>query len=78
MIINNTLISTLESLKVNFDFIEIWNKRDIAIRDLSPQYIYYANGEKVTLYNVFAHPENVIDNNGALIYRKEAANMSRA
>lgn len=67
MKLNDKLISSLDSLRVNFDFIEIWNKRDIAIRDFSPAHLYYPNSDKVACYEAFAHPENVSNENGMLI-----------
>ncbi len=67
MKLNDKVISSLDSLRVNFDFIEIWNKRSIAIRDLSPSLIYYPNKGMIAYYEAFAHPENVINNNGVLV-----------
>lgn len=67
MKLNDRIISSLDSLRVNFDFIEIWNKRSVAIRDLSPSLIYYPNKELIAYYEAFAHPENVINNNGVLV-----------
>lgn len=76
MIINNTLISSLDSLRSNFDFIEIWNKRNIAIRDLSPLHMYYPTNEKENLYKVFAHPENIDNQNGKIIYHQNEEDIN--
>lgn len=70
MKINDKIISSLDSLRANFDFIEIWNKREVAIRDLSPLYIYYPDDIAV-YYEVFANPGNIINDNGKLIFHKE-------
>lgn len=76
MIINNRFISSIESLKTNFDFIEIWNKRDIAIRDLSPHYMYYSSAEKEIFYKVFAHPEYVNNIEGCLVYHHDCEDIA--
>ena len=70
MKINDKIISSLDSLRANFDFIEIWNKREVAIRDLSPLYIYYPDDIAV-YYEAFANPGNVINDNGKLIFHTE-------
>ena len=66
MKLNDKIISSLDSLKVNFDFIEIWDKRSVAIRDLSPSLIYYPDKGRKACYAAFAHPEKVIDTTGGL------------
>lgn len=76
MRINDCIVTSLESLKANFDFIEIWNKREIAIRDLSPNRIFYSSDDLVAYYDAFAHPENVIFDNGQLFLRKETGDIS--
>ncbi|GEM_PF-4039012 len=70
MKINNKIISSLDSLKANFDFIEIWNKRKVAIRDLSPLHMYYPDN-LVVYYEAFANPDKVANNNGKLMFHKE-------
>lgn len=67
MKINNKIISSLSSLRVNFDFCEIWNKKEIAIRDLSPTLIHYPNNELTSYYYAFANPDNVNHENGKLV-----------
>lgn len=74
MKINDKIISSLDSLRANFDFIEIWNKREVAIRDLSPLYIYYPDDIAV-YYEVFANPGNVINDNGKLIFHTESEDV---
>lgn len=65
--INNKIISSLDSLKVNFDFCEIWNKKEIAIRDLSPALIHYPNKKLLLYYYAFANPSKVNNENGTLV-----------
>lgn len=74
MKINDKIISSLDSLRANFDFIEIWNKREVAIRDLSPLYIYYPDDIAV-YYEAFANPGNVINDNGKLIFHTESEDV---
>lgn len=69
MKINGRLISSLDSLRVNFDFIEIWNRKEIAIRDLSPVHIYYPSQELLAYYEGFSHPEVVVNKDGNLFVR---------
>lgn len=68
MIINNSIISSIDSLRTNFDFVEIWNKRDIALRDLSPDRILYPDNLSKFLYGVFAHPESATLVEGMLVH----------
>lgn len=70
MKINNKIISSLDSLKANFDFVEIWNKRKVAVRDLSPLHMYYPDN-LVVYYEAFANPDKVANNGGKLIFNKE-------
>lgn len=65
MKLNNIYISSLKSLSKNFDFVELWYKRDIAIRDLSPEKLYYEDDSK-PFYNAFACPEIATYQNGVL------------
>ena len=66
MKLNDSIISSVDSLRANFDFVEIWNKRDIAVRDLSPDRILYTDDLSKFLYGAFAHPENIAPVNGTL------------
>lgn len=68
MIINNSIISSIDSLRTNFDFVEIWDKRDIALRDLSPDRILYPDNLTKFLYGVFAHPESATLVEGMLVH----------
>lgn len=65
----------MHSLRQNFDFAEIWHKRNIAIRDLSPKYIYYPEETMVTYYEVFSHPEKSLHINGHLIMHRESGDV---
>lgn len=75
MKINDKIISSLDSLKVNFDFCEIWNKKEIAIRDLSPALIHYPNNELLSYYYAFANPGNVNNENGTLVLHLESEDI---
>jgi len=75
MKINNVLISSLDSLRINFDFIEIWNKRDIAIRDLSPCFINYCSEDLISCYGALSNPDKVKSEDGKLILQTDAGNI---
>lgn len=56
MKINNQLITSLEAFKSKFNFIEIWNKIDIVVRDLSPNELYYKNATDIIFHKVIESP----------------------
>lgn len=46
MRLNNRLISSLDAFRRNYSFLEVWNKLNVFLRDLSPQNINYYDDEK--------------------------------
>lgn len=57
MRLNNKLITSLDALRANFNIHEIWNKLDIAVRDLSPEKIHYSSDDEIVYYSLLAHKE---------------------
>ena len=51
MILNNTIILTLEDFKRHFDFSQFWAQRRHFVRDMHPCNIYYCSDTDTTLYH---------------------------
>lgn len=59
MKLNGKIISSLESLKLNFNYLEIRHKLNVAIRDLSPQFLYYKYEKDKRFFYAFEFPDKV-------------------
>lgn len=46
MILNNTIILTIEDFRRQFEFSQFWAKRKHFVRDMHPQKIYYCNSDQ--------------------------------
>lgn len=51
MILNNTIIITLQDFQRHFDFPQFWAKRIHFVRDMHPDNIYYYDPDQVKAYN---------------------------
>lgn len=60
MKLNNKYISSLDSFRANFNFIEVWNKLDIFMRDLSPNDISYSSPDDKLLYDAICTPADIV------------------
>ena len=59
MKLKNKYITSIEALRSNFNFIEVWNKLNILIRDLSPKKIPYTEPNDIHLFEAIANPKKV-------------------
>lgn len=57
MRLNNKYITSITSLRNNFNFFEVWHKIGALIRDLSPNEIYYSSDDEKFFYNVISSPQ---------------------
>lgn len=52
MILNNTLILTLQDFRRHFDFAQFWAKRKHFVRDMHPSKVYYFNAREANCYTL--------------------------
>lgn len=74
MILNNTIILTIEDFRRHFDFSQFWAKRKHFVRDMHPQKIFYYNPEQEQDYWVVKEWLETEDNNITIEKRKTGIN----
>ena len=65
MKINGKIISSIQDLRQNFNFIELWQKLPVFQRDLNPTNVSYTEEDK-SIYDFFINADKVTINNDSM------------